>query len=121
MLETSRIRAGRWEGIVVSPEEPTLEVVHLEQPLAGLEVAAQNQGKWRLSLPIPAEILSDGVQTFLLRDTGTGEILGRFTIVTGVPLEDDIRAEVDLLRAELDLLKKAFRRHCVETEVKGEA
>lgn len=121
MLETSRIRAGRWEGIVVSPEEPTLEVVHLEQPLAGLEVAAQHQGKWRLSLPIPAEILSDGVQTFLLRDTGTGEILGRFTIVTGVPLEDDIRAEVDLLRAELDLLKKAFRRHCVETEAKGEA
>ena len=27
----------------------------------------------------------------------------------------DLRAEVDLLRAELDMLKRAFRRHCVET------
>jgi hypothetical protein len=26
-----------------------------------------------------------------------------------------LRAEVDLLRAELDMLKRAFRRHCVET------
>jgi hypothetical protein len=32
-----------------------------------------------------------------------------------VPLEEDIRAEVSLLRAELDLLKRAFRRHCAET------
>jgi hypothetical protein len=30
-------------------------------------------------------------------------------------LDEDIRAEVDLLRAELDLLKRAFRRHCSET------
>jgi hypothetical protein len=30
-------------------------------------------------------------------------------------MEEDIRAELDLLRAELDLLKRAFRRHCVET------
>jgi hypothetical protein len=31
-------------------------------------------------------------------------------------LAEDIRAEMDLLRAELDLLKQAFRRHCVETQ-----
>jgi hypothetical protein len=30
-------------------------------------------------------------------------------------MEDDLRAEVDLLRAELDMLKRAFRRHCLET------
>jgi hypothetical protein len=45
----------------------------------------------------------------------TGETLAHFTIITGVPMEDDLRAEVDLLRAELDMLKRAFRRHCVET------
>ena len=67
------------------------------------------------SVPIPTALLSDGVQTFLVRDPATGATLGHFTIVTGVPLEDDIRAEIDLLRAELDMLKKAFRRHCVET------
>ena len=34
-------------------------------------------------------------------------------------LDDDIRAEVDLLRAELDMLKSAFRRHSVETAGDG--
>lgn len=114
-LELSRIRAGRWEGRISAAEAPTVEVVHLDQPLPGLEVAEQGRGKWRLSLPIPAELLHDGVQTFVIRDTGSGARLGHFTIVTGVPLEDDLRAEIDLLRAELDLLKAAFRRHCVET------
>jgi hypothetical protein len=55
------------------------------------------------------------VQTFLVREAGSGATLGHFTIVAGVPLEADLRAEVDLLRAELDMLKKAFRRHCVES------
>ena len=56
-----------------------------------------------------------GVQTFLIRDVASGETLQHFTIITGVAMEDDLRAEVDLLRAELDMLKRAFRRHCLET------
>ena len=117
MLELSRIRAGRWEGLWSGNAAPALEVVHLEQVLPGLEVAEDEKpaGHWRLSLPIPVEILSDGVQTLLIRRPEGGETLAHVTIVTGVPLEDDIRAEVDLLRAELDMLKRAFRRHCVET------
>jgi len=55
------------------------------------------------------------VQTVVLRDPATGARLAHFTIITGMPLEADIRAEVDLLRAELDMLKRAFRRHCLET------
>ncbi len=55
------------------------------------------------------------MQTFLITETASGVRLGSFAIVTGEPLEDDIRAELDLLRAELDMLKKAFRRHCLET------
>jgi hypothetical protein len=42
-------------------------------------------------------------------------LLGSFSIVAGDALAEDIRAELSLLRAELDMLKKAFRRHCVET------
>ena len=41
--------------------------------------------------------------------------LASFTVVMGQPLDEDIRAEMALLRAELDMLKRAFRRHCVET------
>jgi hypothetical protein len=114
----SRIRAGRWTGLIEGAGDapPTVEVVHLDRPLDSVAVtpAAGEAGRWTVDAPIPAELLSDGVQTFVVRDGGTGERLAHFTIVTGVPLEDDIRAEVDLLRAELDLLKKAFRRHCID-------
>jgi hypothetical protein len=42
-------------------------------------------------------------------------VLGSFSITSGEPLEDDLRNEINLLREELDMLKRAFRRHCVET------
>ncbi|MBZ4023661.1 hypothetical protein CKO11_14505 [Rhodobacter sp. TJ_12] len=113
MLELSRVRAGHWEGIWAGAEAPDLQVVHLEKDLPDLSVAQTEPGKWALRLPIPAELLSDGVQTFLIRKDG--ETLTHFTLVTGEPLEEDLRAEIDLLRAELDMLKRAFRRHCVET------
>ena len=68
-----------------------------------------------MRIAVPAEVMNEGVQSFLICDKGTGETLAHFTIITGVAMEDDMRAEVDLLRAELDMLKRAFRRHCVET------
>ncbi len=71
--------------------------------------------EWAVRLPVPVSALGEGVQTFLFRDRTTGETLAHFTVITGVAMEDDLRAEVDLLRAELDMLKRAFRRHCVET------
>ncbi|MCU0801143.1 MAG: hypothetical protein MUD11_05095 [Rhodobacteraceae bacterium] len=118
MLTKTRIRAGIWEALLTGVSgEPTLEVLHLEQPLPGLTVtlAEGQQGAWALRLPIPAEVLTEGVQTFLVREVGAAEPLGHFTIITGVAMEDDLRAEIDLLRAELDMLKRAFRRHCLET------
>lgn len=113
MLEGSRIAAGRWEGLWTGTAEPGLRVIHQERELPGLACEALGGGRWRLSLPIPVELLSDGVQTFLLR--AGDDTVGHFTLVSGQPLEADLRAELDLLRAELDLLKRAFRRHCVET------
>ena len=113
MLEMSRVRNGRWEAIWDGADDARIAVLHQGEELTGLTFEATGDGKWRLSLPLPPELLSDGVQTFVIREGG--ETVGKFTIVTGTPLEDDLRAEIDLLRAELDLLKKAFRRHCVET------
>lgn len=117
-LITSRIRAGRWEALLsrAGNDTPNIEVWHQETSLNGVEVErSEDQAHWSLSVPIPAELLSDGVQTFLVSDANGGARIGHFTIITGVLLEDDIRAELDLLRAELDLLKRAFRRHCTET------
>lgn len=118
-FDGARIRAGRWEAELVASEAespPALEVWHLETRLEGVEVTPGTApGRWSVAVPIPAALLCDGVQTFLVRESGAGTTLCHFTIVTGEPLEGDIRAEIELLRAELDMLKKAFRRHCVET------
>lgn len=119
-LTKTRIRAGIWEGVLSgSAAEPALEVLHLEKPVAGVTVTAvpERAGEWLVQVPVPVELLSEGVQSFLIRDAATGEKLQHFTIITGVAMEDDLRAEVDLLRAELDMLKRAFRRHCLETMV----
>ena len=135
LLTKTRIRAGVWEGVLAGgPGLPALEVRHLDQVVPGLTVTELPgpPGQWAVRLPIPAALLSDGVQTFVIREAGApaggqagvqaaGQAAGRertlahFTIITGVAMEDDLRAEIDLLRAELDLLKRAFRRHCVET------
>jgi hypothetical protein len=117
-LVKTRFRAGVWEGVLSGATgQPLLDVRHLDQPVAGATVTEipDRPGDWAVRVPVPAELLSEGVQTFIICDGVTGDKLGHFTIITGVALEDDIRAEVDLLRAELDMLKRAFRRHCLET------
>jgi hypothetical protein len=117
-LTKTRIRAGVWEGVLTGvATAPALDVLHLEQPIAGVTVTSivDRPGEFAVQVPIPAELLSEGVQTFLIRNSGTGQTLAHFTIITGVAMEDDVRAEIDLLRAELDMLKRAFRRHCLET------
>ena len=116
-LTKTRIRAGVWEGVLSGTDRVALEVRHLEAEVRGVTVAQipDRPGEWAVRVPIPVAALSEGVQTFLIRERDTGETLAHFTVITGVPMEDDLRAEVDLLRAELDMLKRAFRRHCVET------
>lgn len=116
-LTKTRIRAGVWEGVLSGTAAPAIEVRHLETVVPGVTVTAipDRPDEWAVRVPVPPSALSEGVQTFLLRDSDTGETLSHFTIITGVAMEDDLRAEVDLLRAELDMLKRAFRRHCLET------
>jgi len=117
----TRIQAGIWEGVITANGDieaaPEIKVTHLEQPVQSLAVTpdATAKGTWHLRIAIPPDLLTDGVQVFVISDAETGDKLNSFSIVTGEPLEDDIRAEVELLRAELDMLKRAFRRHCLET------
>lgn len=120
-LTRSRIQAGVWEGILQAEGEaqyfPELDVSHHDDAIDGLilQQAGEDPNTWSVRFPIPVERLSDGVQTFVISDRKTGDRLESFTVISGEPLDDDIRAEIALLRAELDLLKRAFRRHCVET------
>lgn len=118
VLTKTRIRAGVWEGVLTGAKTPPdIIVTHNAKEIDGpvLRDDPDNDGQFRLSVPIPVELLSDGVQTFLIADKATGDRLAAFSVVTGQPLDEDFRAEMELLRAELDMLKRAFRRHCVET------
>lgn len=119
-LSKTRLFEGVWEGLLTAIDEngtkPDLGVTHLEKPLGELllkETGEPNQ--WAVRIPIPVDLIGDGAQTLLIFDKDTGETLDSFTIIAGDAVSDDIRAEVALLRAELDLVKRAFRRHCVET------
>ena len=115
----TRLVQGIWEGIVIGAAagtRPQIAVTHLDQPVQGAELQeGPATDAWVLRIPIPATMLGDGLNTFLIRDGATGETLASCAILAGEALADDLRAEVDLLREELDLLKRAFRRHCVET------
>jgi hypothetical protein len=117
-LTKTRIQAGVWEGVLTGADSlPDIEVTHLAKPVAGATLREDPEvpGQYLVQVPIPAELLSEGVQTFVITDKASDERLESFTIVTGQAIEEDFRAEMELLRAELDMLKRAFRRHCVET------
>jgi hypothetical protein len=116
-LTQTRIAQGVWEGVLAGAgKPPDLEASHQGKPLAGLMVTPMpgQPESHAVRLAIPTTLLNDGVQTVLLK--AGGEVLASFTLIAGVPLEEDLRAEISLLRAELDLLKKAFRRHVAETK-----
>ncbi len=117
-LTPKRLFEGVWTAIAqtTASEAPDLIVTHLEKPLLGVSlIQTETSGQWELKVPVPLEAICDGVQTFLVTDAATDEEVGSFTLISGEALGDDIRAEMDLLRAELDMLKRAFRRHCLET------
>jgi hypothetical protein len=79
-------------------------------------------GQWRVTMSLPADCLNakSALQRTLyvvLPDGGDGlQVLS--AAMAGQNSTDDapqLAAELQLLRAELDLLKRAFRRHCNET------
>lgn len=108
------LRAGVWHGLVLGTESPVIEVLLHGEPVPDVSITAEEAQRHRLAVPVPPEALEEGIQTFVIRDGG-GTVLGHFTIGAGNGMEADLRAEIDLLRAELELLKRAFRRHCIET------
>lgn len=121
-LTRMRLAEGVWEGILSgrAASEPRLLVRHCDELVGEAETVATDEGStddasWLVRFQLPVDRLSDGVQTFVIEDANTGDVLAYETVFAGAFVDDDIRAEVSLLRAELDLLKRAFRRHCSDS------
>lgn len=124
ILTKTRLRAGVWQGVLSMAKDapaPQIDVWHLDAPLQGVTVqptlgeAGVDTGEYLVSVPIAVSAINDGVQTFVIKNAITQQTYASFSLIAGDPLDSDLRAEIDLLRAELDLLKRAFRRHCVDT------
>jgi hypothetical protein len=117
-LTKTKMQQGVWQGVITGAGEiaPKIEVFHQNRKVDSVQLAHNSEADhWLLSVTIPPEAISDGVQTLMIRDATGDTDIGHITLMAGEVLGDDIRAEMDLLRAELDMLKRAFRRHCVET------
>lgn len=114
ILTPVRLEAGVWEGVLEGAAPgPVLEARHQGRLLPAPEVTGAD-GARTVRLRLPPEVITEGVQTILVTDAATDTVLATITLVAGEALSHDIRAEVDLLRAELDLLKRAFRRRVAE-------
>ena len=118
VLTRMRLAEGVWEGLLSAQVSvaPRLLLRHRDELVGEPETLAAEDGRWLVRFRLPLDRLSDGVQTFVVSDLMDDRVLDSFTLICGDAVNHDIRAEVDLLRAELDLLKSAFRRHCVETK-----
>ncbi|OIQ34752.1 MAG: hypothetical protein BM559_04635 [Roseobacter sp. MedPE-SWchi] len=116
-----RFRNGTWEGVIQNAKDnglpPEIKVLYQDQPLGEISITEGNAAnEWNLHITIPTEAICDGVQTFVITEGGSaGQKLESFSLIAGEAAVDDMRAEIELLRAELDMLKRAFRRHCLET------
>jgi len=124
ILTRIRMREGRWHGLLegATGGMPRLGLWQDGRRLATPELTPEGggeSGRYIVAAPIPAEEIREGVLTFLIRDEDSEQTLAHFSLVAGGALEDDLRAEIALLRDELDLLKAAFRRHCAESRGPG--
>ncbi len=116
-LTPTRMQEGVWYAVITQEGEvkPHVKALHLGGEVADVELEPAGEKTWNLKVPVPASAITDGVQTIVVIDQADESLIGQFTLMAGEDLGEDILAEVELLRAELDMLKRAFRRHCVET------
>ena len=116
-ISKTRLHEGVWEGVVVGEEANVarLRVHHEGAEVPDVTITARPEGDWALRIPIPKEAIADGVHTLLVSEIDTDTVHETITLMAGEVFSEDLRAEIGLLRAELDMLKRAFRRHCLET------
>lgn len=112
----AQMRAGVWQAEIPgnATDQPDIKVCLQDRPLDDVELIFDvARAHWRITAPIPSAAISEGIQTFVVCDA-QGHTLAHFSILAGALASEDLRAEIDLLRSELDILKAGFRRHCAE-------
>lgn len=119
-LTALRLIEGVWEGVLSGLADPAtppaIEIQHAGEAIADAELTPVDDQQWLVRAELPADRISDGTTSFALVLGETGDRLASFAVIAGDALRDDLHAEVALLREELDMLKRAFRRHARDTQ-----
>ncbi len=63
------LKGGVWRGALTGIDAPGIRVVLIQhaEVLAEARVTADGPGRWLVEADLPAQVLSDGVQTLLLK------------------------------------------------------
>lgn len=114
-FEDHGVSAGCWTGALQADRPPAgLCVVHRGKAVARARVQDAGPGVWSVAADLPGAVIDRGAHGLLLvagdPDAPDAQVLARLTLVAGVVAGDELLAEVAQLRAELDLLKREFRR-----------
>ncbi|SNR40343.1 hypothetical protein EYF88_06785 [Paracoccus sediminis] len=118
-FESHGVAAGCWIGALASDTPPAgLVVLHRGQVVARAALRDAGPGVWLVAADLPAAVIDTGLHALLLVvSDGDGnpagpasQVLSSLALIAGAVAGDDLLAEVAQLRAELDLLKREFRR-----------
>lgn len=115
-LEKTMLRGGTYLGLLSYPGHakqpvPSLRAEHDGRALP-LEITAieGTVNQHQVSVTLPTSLLSEGIQIVTIQAEDTPEPLASFPLIVGDATPDDVTAEIALMRAELEMLKRAFRR-----------
>lgn len=114
-LQDTGLSNGIWRGLLDTGTKarPDLVLSCNGELLAGLpvEVEPAASGAWALSVHLPAKLLNDGYQICQLLDRVSQNSVGQFVLFAGCAPPSDLSAEVALLRAEVEMIKRAMRQN----------
>lgn len=110
-MTRSTLIAGIWQATLEGAgARPEVSVWLGAQALPSVTLAEAGPGAWEVRAAVPVECLASGTHVLILRDGRDGSALGHLRLSAGVADSADLAAEVAILRAEVDMLKKALRR-----------
>jgi len=114
-FEDHGLSAGCWTGALQSDNPPAaLCLVHRGKAVAQARLREAGPGTWSVAVDLPGEVIDRGVHGLLLvagdPDKVGSQVLASLTLVAGTVAGEELLAEVAQLRAELDLVKREFRR-----------
>lgn len=113
-FESHGVSAGCWTGALHSPTPPgPLSVTHHGSVVAQATLRQAGPGIWAVAADLPPSVIDNGAHSLLLVAGDT--VLASLTLIAGTVAGDDLLAEVAQLRAELDLMKREFRRFAADS------